>query len=146
MTVAVVILSLLTLAGIGFGYFYLYEYVRREYDFEPFGSGLLSIVPTALAGLGFAVVSGRQENYWEALFSGDLDVVLSLFLATVAFGWIFNLFLKKMNWWVALLAMVLIPPVIILGAAILIVGFAISVSEEQRRRDYRRYGDSRDDD
>ena len=67
MTVAVIILSLLTLVGIGFGYFYLYEYVSSKYDFDVFKFGLLSILPPALVGLGFAVVSGREENYWQAL-------------------------------------------------------------------------------
>lgn len=102
MTVAVIILSLLTLVGIGFGYFYLYEYVSSKYDFDVFKFGLLSILPPALVGLGFAVVSGREENYWQALSNRDLDVVLSLFLSTAAFAWMFSFLLKKTNWWVAL--------------------------------------------
>ena len=145
MTVAVIILSLLTLVGIGFGYFYLYEYVSSKYDFDVFRFGLLSIVPPALVGLGFAVVNGREENYWQALLNGDLDVVLSLFLATAAFAWIFNFLLKKTNWWVALLAMVMIPPAIILVAVIGIVAVGMSESEKQRKREcYRKY-DDRDD-
>ena len=145
MTVAVIILSLLTVAGIGFGYFYLYEYVSRKYDFDVFSFGLLSIVPSALVGLGFAVVSGRKGNYWQALSSGDLDVILSLFLATAAFAWIFSLFLKKTNWWVALFAMVLIHPAIILVVAIGIVAIRISESDKQRQRESHRKYDDRDD-
>jgi hypothetical protein len=129
MTVVTIILSLLAIVGIGYGYLRLFDYAFEKYDFNIFGRGLLSIIPPVLASLGFWVVNGRKENYWQALLNKDLDVVIALILGLISFIFMFFLFLKETNWWISLLTMLLVGPVLIIILSIawpllLVVWFA----------------------
>jgi hypothetical protein len=146
MTTAAILLSLFALAGIGFGYLYLYNYANDNYKFNIFGYGSLSIIPPALACIGFFVVDSRKENYLQSLLSGDLDIVLSLLAAVIAFVWVFRLFLRKTDWLVAILTMLLTPPIVIIGTIILLCAWGVSESSKQAERDrpYNNY-DSNDD-
>jgi membrane-bound acyltransferase YfiQ involved in biofilm formation len=125
MTVVIILLALLTLIGTGFGFSALVNYANTKYKFNIFGFGWLSLIPPALASLGFFVVTYRGTNYWEALQLGDIDVVISLVLATIAFIGIITLIYRRTNLWVALLIMLIAPP------CLLVSGFLLAAAEAQ---------------
>ncbi|AFY35698.1 hypothetical protein Cal7507_5363 [Calothrix sp. PCC 7507] len=130
MTVVIILLALLTLIGIGFGFFTLVDYADTKYHFNIFYFGWLSLIPPALASLGFFVVINRGRNYWQALHSGDINVVISLVLATIVFIGILTLICRQTNLWVALLIMLIAPPYLLLSVLLFVlyaIGYVLYV-------------------
>jgi len=70
----------------------------------------LSLIPPTLASIGLVITIFKQRDYFESLRNGDLDILLSLGIAAIAFVWIFLFILQKTNFVIALLTMFILPP------------------------------------
>lgn len=120
MITIIIILSILVIIGIILAIFYLHSCAYENYDFNIFGFGSLSLIPPALASIGHFIVGSRSTNYWEALLQKDIDVIVSLGIASLVFIWIFVLIVRKTNFLIALLTMLLVPPCLFTTFLILI--------------------------
>lgn len=126
MIAAIIILFILVIIGIILAISYLYSCADENYNFNIFGFGSLSLIPPALAAIGHFIVGTRNTNYWEALLQKDIDVVVSLGIASLVFIWIFVLIVRRTNFVIALLTMLLVPPCLFTIFLILIViGFGL---------------------
>ncbi|MDF5731001.1 MAG: hypothetical protein PUP92_24100 [Rhizonema sp. PD38] len=120
MTALIIILGLLVIIAIGFAFSFVFKYAIREYSFNLLGIGWLSLIPPALASIGFFIF-GR--DYFKALQQGNLDVVVSLGVAVMAFIGIFIFFYQKTNLWIALFTM-LVAPLCLLICILYLIGQA----------------------
>ncbi|MBE9213012.1 hypothetical protein IQ247_10025 [Plectonema cf. radiosum LEGE 06105] len=126
MIATIIILFILAIIGIVLAVFYLYSCADQNYNFNVFGFGSLSLIPPALASIGHFIVGSRNTNYLEALLQKDIDVVVSLGIASLVFIWIFVLIIRRTNFLIALLTMLLVPPSLFTIFLILIViGFGL---------------------
>lgn len=114
MTVLKIILGLSILVGIVFAVFRVYSYADKNYSLNIFGFGGLSLIPPVLASLGFFVTANREKDYWEALRHADLDILVSMGSAAIAFVWILMLISRRTNFWIALFTMLVVPIVVVL--------------------------------
>lgn len=110
MIAAIIILSILSIIGIILAILYLYSCADANYNFNIFGFGSLSFIPPALASIGSLIAWTKNISYWEALLQKDIDVLISLGVASIAFMWIFVLIFRRTNFIIALLTMLLVPP------------------------------------
>jgi hypothetical protein len=112
MASAAVIFAFLVLLAIGFILYLLNSYVQETYSFSifGFGAGSLSLIPPALASIGILTTSNKEGGYWNLLWRGDLDILIPLGIALIAFIWIFILIRNVTDSMVALLTMLIAPP------------------------------------
>jgi len=123
------------IAGIAFAVFTVYSYADEHYSFNVFGFGSLSLIPPALVSLGFFAIDYRGKDYWDALRNNDLDILISLGLAAIAFVWILILISRRTNLWIALFTMLVMPSILIIAGIIFVL---IAIGEAEMNRSHRR--------
>lgn len=134
MTVLIILLVLIVVAGIAFSIYWVREYALDRYDYKIEKGGAFYLIPIFLFAVSFAFVPDG-ENYLETVKHGNLDIIILLILSVISFVAIFVFVLKKTNLGVATFSSTILPPIsIILLIAVIALAILVTTSEEEERK------------